>query len=168
MSVDRILNSGDDQLTSQFNLVFPAGIPGGGSGENIALRMDQTFDPPEEATGEYELFFQGAKIVVLNMTDETDKHLTISVRLDQQWTVFDDIMNWKEGCYNPRTGTRLPASDTRIPLLVQALDGQKSIVKTIRFTGVQCKNVKITSFEHNGTDPSRLELQLTFAEMNYE
>lgn len=166
--VDRILNAGDDQLNSQFNLVFPAGIPGGGSGENIALRMDQSFDPPAESTGEYEIFFQGIKIPVLNMTDETDKHITLSVRLDQQWAVFDDIMNWKEGCYNPRTGTRMASSDTRIPVLVQALDGQKNISKTLRFTGVQCKEVKITSFEHNGTDPSRLELQLTFVSMDYE
>jgi hypothetical protein len=53
-------------------------------------------------------------------------------------------------------------------MLFQALDGQGATVKTCTFTNVKIKNYKVTAFEHGGTDPSRVELNLIFGTMDWE
>lgn len=168
MSIDKILGLSDDQLSNQFQLVFPNGIPGGGNGELTALRMDQQFDAPEETSSEYTINYKGMTIMKPGMLDETDKHFSCAVRLDQQWEVFDDIIRWKEMCHNPRNGTRLPFAVINTTVLVQALDGANKIVKTIKYGGVVIKGVKVETFDHASTDPSRITLNFMFSTVAYE
>ena len=133
MSIDTILNLEDDQLSSQFQVQFPNGIPLGGSGDNIILRMDQSVQVPRESVGSYDFYYKGMKITRPNMTDESEKLLTLNIRLDQQWEVFDDLQNWKRSVYNPITGTRLPLATVSVPVFVQFLDGEGNIIKTAVF-----------------------------------
>lgn len=162
-----ILALQDDQLANQFKLSFPNGIPGGGSGENIALRMDQSFDPPEETVGEYQYFYKGLSVTKPNMLDETDKHITMQVRIDQQWAVFDDLMNWKNLVHNPRMGTGLPFASISATLIVEALDNLSKTQKKIKYTGVVIKGVKIETFEHGSSDPSRVTLNFMYQTVDY-
>lgn len=168
MSVDVIMNLGSDQLANQFQLKFPNGIPGGGSGENIALRMDQSFDPPEEATGEYEVFYRGVKIMFSNMLDETDKHVTFDVRLDSQWAIFDDLKSWKEMVFNANTGTAQPQENVRTTLLMEYLNTEGSIAKMCRFSGAILKTIKVQTSEHGSGDPLRLTLNFMYNKMTWE
>ena len=168
MSINEILNLEDDQMSSQFQVLFSAGIPGGGSGDNIVLRMDQAVQVPWEVVGSYDFYYKGMKITRPNMTDESEKLLTLNVRLDQQWEVFDDLHNWKRSVHNPITGTRLPLATASTTVLVQFLDGSGNIVKTATFTNVLIKELEVTAFEHAGTDPSRLEMVLIFGSLDWE
>ena len=170
MSIAPILQLGDDALASQFQLTFPAGIPGGAGagGDIVALRIDQPVDVPMESVGEYEYYYKGIKITKTNMTDETDKHLDVQVRLDQQWAVFDAIKAWKDIVHNPRNGTRLAWALINAPILLEALDGSGAVVKRIKIANAVLKSFKITSFEAGSTDPSRLELQFVFSSLDYE
>jgi hypothetical protein len=162
MAIDQILSLSDDQMTSQFQIQFPNGIPGGGSGENVSLRMDQTLDIPEESVGEYTFYYKGMIIIRPNMTDETDKHMLLSVRIDQQWEVFEALKNWKRMVHDPINGTRLPLASVSTTMLAQALDGSGDVVQTTTFSNVIIKNFKVTAWEHAGTDPSRVEINLIF------
>jgi len=168
MAIEEILSLSDDAMTSQFQIQFPNGIPGSGSGENVALRMDQALDPPEESVGEYEFFYKGLKIVRPNMQDESDKHVLITVRIDQQWAVFEALKNWKRLVHDPINGTRLPTASVSTTMLVQALDGGGDIVQTATFTNVVLKSFKVTSWEHAGADPQRVELNLIWGTMDWE
>ena len=168
MSIDAVLQTDDDQLDSQFQVLFPAGIPGGGSGDNIVIRMDQSVQIPRESVGSYDFFYKGLKITRPNMTDETEKTITLNVRIDQQWAVYDDILNWKRSVHNPITGTRLSLSDVSTQVLVQALDNEGNIVKTAVFNNCLIKEVEVTPFDHAGLDPSRLEMVLIFGSLDWE
>lgn len=168
MGVEIILGLADDQLSNQFQLVFPSGIPGGGNGDLVALRMDQQFDAPEQTTNEYTINYKGMTVMKAGMLDETDKHFSIAVRIDQQWEVFDSIMKWKQMVHNPINGTRLPFALVNTTVLVQSLDGQNNIVKTIKFGGVLIKGVKVETFDHASTDPSRMTLNFMFSTLAYE
>ena len=161
MSVDLIRLS-DDALNSQYQILFPKGIPGGGSGDNIALRMDQPISIPREAVGEYEIFYKGRKIVKTNMLEETDKHITLQVRIDQNWAVFEDIKNWKRLVYDPINGTRLPIASISCPIVFQMLDGSQVVKQTCTLTQCVLKEFEVMSFEPQGNDPSRVELNIIY------
>ena len=52
-SLNQIFNLGDDQMKAHWNLIFPAGIPTGGSTENLVMRCT-SFTPPAESKNRYE------------------------------------------------------------------------------------------------------------------
>lgn len=167
-AIDTIINMGDDQQTNQFQILFPAGIPFGGSGENVALRMDQSIDIPEDVVNSYDIFYKGMKIPKTGTLDESTKEISIPVRIDQQWAVWDDLYNWKKKVYDSNEGTRASSEETRTPMIIQALDGSDSVVKTHRFTGVQIKSIKVGAYEHGGSEPMRAELTFIFAAIEHE
>ena len=169
--IEQIINLGDDALLNQFRLVFPSGIPFGGTGENIALRMDQSIDLPEETVAVYEYFFRGIKITKASMLDETAKEITFDVRIDSQWAVFDDLNGWKQKVHNPNAGTRLPFALTSTTMLVQmftGVEGEDTPVKQVRFGGVVLKGLKGPALEHGASDPARATLSFIFQTMKYE
>lgn len=168
MSINDVINGSDDQMSSQFQIQFAGGIPGGGSGDDVTLRMDQALDIPEETVGQYEYYYKGLKIVRPNMLDESTKELLLTVRIDQQWSVFENIKNWKRLVHDPINGTRLPTAVVSTTMLFQALDGDKTVVQTATFTNVIIKNFKVTAFEHGGSDPARVELNLIFGTLDWE
>ncbi len=168
MSINDVINLSDDQMASQFQIQFPNGIPGGGSGDDIALRMDTSLDIPDETVGEYTFYYKGMKVVRPNMIEESPKELLLTVRIDQQWGIFEDIKNWKRLVHDPINGTRLPTASVSTTLLFQALDGSGNVVQTTTFTNVVIKSFKVTSFENEGGDPSRVEMNLLFGTADWE
>lgn len=168
MSTDTFMNLGNDQLANQFQLIFPSGIPGGGNNTQICLRMDQSFDPPENTVGVYELIFRGVKIPKTNMLDETTKEFTFDVLIDQQWSVYDDLNNWKMLVYDPIQGTAQAETATRTVMLVQALDGSSTVMKTFRFKGVKLKSIKPGTFDNTSGDPLRVTVTFIFTDFVVE
>lgn len=165
MSSDVIMNLGDDQLASQYQVVFPTGIPGGGNTEAISLRMDQDFDPPEDSVETYEIPFKGMKILKTSMTHAMDKRFTVNVRLDQQWKVYDDLLAWYHRCYDPINGTALPDTATRTDVVIQAQDGQQVVKKNIRFKNSKITGLKVATFDNASTDPTRVTVNFIFTDM---
>jgi len=168
MSVDQILQLGDDQLANSFQLVFPTGIPGAKDSNAIALRMDQAFDPPEESVGEYEIKYMGMTIKKTTRNEATAKEFAIEVRLDQGWQVYDDLRNLYEMTYNPINGTALGDSMTRFPVAVQALDASQSVVKTITFKNSKIKTLKINQFGNEEEGPIRIAVSFIYGTMVIE
>lgn len=165
MSIERIMNLNDDQMVNMYDVTFPNGIPGAEDSEQIALRCDQSVDVPEDAVSDYEIFYKGMKIPMPGKVDESAKEITLTVRLDQQWQVYDDLKNYKEMVYNSNTGTAMPISVVRTVIAIEANDGQHNVIRTILLRGSFLKSIKITAFEPNGTDPSRLELIFRYTKL---
>ena len=63
MSLENIISLGDDQMANNFVLSFPGGIPTGGDADAVSLRMEEAVTMPEDASGEYEIVYQGLKLV---------------------------------------------------------------------------------------------------------
>ena len=168
MSSDIILGLGDDQLASQYQVIFPEGIPGGGNGERISLRMDADLDLPEDTVETYDISFKGMKITQTSMTHGMDKKITLTVRLDQQWKVFDDLQKWYKMCYDPLTATAMPDLATRTNILIQTNDASQKIVKTIRLKNAKITSLKIGTFDHTSSDPIKLTLNFIFSDMIVE
>lgn len=165
MSIDVILNLGDDAHLNQFQIVFPNGIPTGGDDSSITLRMDQTFSLPQEIIYKYNIDFKGSIIVKTGRKEDTDKTLTVSVRVDQNWQVYDDLKAWLNAVYDPKTNTAMPDLLTRTPIAVQWLDGNNSIVKTLTYTYCKITELKITDADNSTGDPVRLELSFIYGEL---
>ena len=160
-----ILQLGDDQLSSQFAITFPEGIPGGGSTDAITLRSDQTFDPPEDNVGTYDIVFRGMKIPKTSMTHDMTKEFNFEIRIDQNWQTHDDIVAWYKLCYDPINATALPDLMVRTTIVIQAFDGQGNVKKSYRFRGAKIKGYKVNTFDNSSTDPLRMTLNFIFADM---
>jgi len=99
--IDEIYNLGDDQLSNQFEVQFPLGIPFELlDKKSLSFRIDQPFDIPSIDTSEQELYFYGAKIFRPTRSDDTDKHITLSFRIDSKWAVFNALNRWHEKIFN--------------------------------------------------------------------
>lgn len=165
ISSETIMNLGDDQIASQWSIIFPSGIPGGGDANRVSLRCDQTFDPPDQAVNTYDIFHKGFKITKTGMLQETTKEFTLDIRIDQQWKAYDDLKNWAKMCYDHNNGTALPDAMSRVPIIIQAEDGSQSAVKQLLFKGCKPKSSKIGTFDNANGEPVRVTMTFIFVEM---
>lgn len=160
--VYRLLSTGDNQNASKHQVLFPAGIPTGGNTEEITLRMDQAFDPPEQGPNSYEIGWNGLKIPKTGSTDASTKEFTITVRIDSQWIVYDALEAWALKTFNPLDGTFGTESETRAPVHLQALDNTNSVVKTLVFDYAKLMKMKIESFDPLSEEPLRVSLTFIY------
>jgi hypothetical protein len=162
VNVDTILALSDDALVNQFEIVFPDGIPGGGNGDRISLRSDQQFDIPQQIIYKYDIEFRGHKIPKTGKKEDTEKTITFSIRLDQQWKVYDDLITWLKLAYDPNTGIAVPDLLGRCTIAVHSLNRDNSIAKTITLRNCKAIGIKVTSFDNASGDPQRVELTILF------
>jgi len=166
-SMSTMAHMTDDQMASQYAVIFPEGIPGGVNTDAVTFRMDQSFDPPEDNVATYEIIYRGMKIPKTSMTHDMTKEYNTMVRIDQQWRVHDDLVAWYKRCYDPVNGTALPDGQglTRTTVLVQMYDGQNVVKKTYRFRGSKLKGYKVETLDNQSTDPLRMTLNFIFTDM---
>jgi hypothetical protein len=160
--VDVVLSLGDDALSNQFKLVFPNGIPGGGNANAIELRMDQSFDIPQQTIYKYDIDFRGSKITKTGKKEETDKTVTFNVRLDSQWIVYDDLNAWFKMTYDPVTNIALPDLLVRTTIEIHALNSAGDSSKVFKMRNSKITDLKIGTFDNTTGDPIRLEVTITY------
>jgi len=161
-SINTIVGLGSDQLSSQCALVFTGGIPGGGDGDRITLRLDQSIDPPERMVETYEYFYQGIKRVMTSMTDATDKTFTTDVRMDQNWAVMKDLERWLYYTYEFTNGKALPTASVRTTAQLQYFDGQNNLVKSYTYLGLGIKGLKNGTSDMSSPDPLRTTISWVY------
>jgi hypothetical protein len=157
----------DDQMSDQFGLIFPEGVPGGGNSELLRLRMDQSFDEPEQVIAEYEVNFEGVKIPKLG-SEETSKTFLLSFRVDGNWEVYRAIKSWWRVCFNPDTGAMGSESETRTTMIFNAYGPpNKSIKYSKRYNGLKLKSFKPTAWDpNNKAEPTRVEANFIYASID--
>lgn len=158
-------NLADDQLASQFIFQIIDGTPIGKELENISLRMDQTFEVPEEIIGTYEFSFRGMKVPKTNMTEGTTKEFSVEVRNDSGWAIYKALKAYKDKCYDANKGIALSDSATRCTVAVQALDYQGNVKCTWTFKYSKIKQLKAGTFDNGSEDPSRLAMTWLYGKM---
>jgi hypothetical protein len=164
--VDTVMSLGDDAMVNQTELFFPEGIPGGGNADNVALRADQSIDMPEIVYAQYEFFFKGIKIVKTSRLEETDKAITIDVRVDLGWNVWDDLRKWMQLGFNEKDATAAPDLSTRVSVGIRNLDGDNNPAKTFYLRYAKLRGLKATAFDQATGDPVRATLNLIFADID--
>ena len=165
MSTETILNLGSDQMSNQFVVLFPEGIPGGGNKDIISLRMDQSFTPPDISYSTYEVNYRGLKILKPSLMEETSKEFTCEIRLDQQWDVYDALNTWMKLVFDPETHIAMDDALIRTSVIVQAFGRNNDVAQTLTFKGVIIKSLKIGDFSPESGDPIRLSVGFTFYNM---
>jgi hypothetical protein len=164
MSIQTILNLGDDQTVNQFQVTFPAGIPGVGDATNICLRMDTSFAAPPDTVNRYQIWHKGMKVEKTGTVTETDKSFTIEIRLDQKGETYKALDKWRKNCYDQSNGTALPESMTRTTMLVELTDTQENVVQTWTFTGVKVYELTPPSLDNATGDPARITVGFIYTD----
>lgn len=159
---NKIVSLGDDQKSSQFLLTLDP-IPGvTGDIEELMLRMDQSFDPPQRITGTYEFYTQGMKFIRSNSVEDTDKRFPLSFRLDQNWRVWNLLNAWWKFVYDEELGTFRSHNDTKTTMSFQAYGPSKEAKYVARYEGTRIINLKPTAFEQAGAEPTRIEAEFIY------
>lgn len=165
MSTETILNLGSDQMSNQYVVLFPNGIPGGGDKDVVSLRVQGSFAPPAVSYSTYAIDYRGLTVMKVSTKEETAKELTIEVRLDQQWEVYDAFSKWLKMVFDPETHIALPDAAIRTNIIFQAYGRDDTIAKTLTFKGVIIKSLEISAFEVASSEPAMLTVGFTFYNM---
>jgi len=165
--VDKILGLGDDQLASQYIVLFPDGLPGGGDVDSLSLRLDEGFDMPQDEVGTYEIKYRGMTITKTNMSEQTSKEYELVARLDKDWKIYDALRETFEITYNPIKGTALGDTSARFTVEVQALDSQNNVVKTVSFKNSKIKALKPPAFGNEEEGAAKITIGFIYGSMEF-
>lgn len=173
---ESVLGLGDDQLAGQWQLTLiglPASVTGKYAADKIALRIDQPFDIPEIATGEYEFHTLGLRFTRPSKLEETDKHITLQVRVDQKWEAFDALWEWRKLVYNYMNNggaaTNATYGDTfSATAQIEYLNKSNEVVKTFTLQNAILKNILIGTLDPASNEPTRLTLNLIFGRITWD
>lgn len=160
--IEYIESLNDDTLANQFNILFPEGIPGGGDGRLLTLRMDKALDIPERSVEEYNIQYQGIKVPKTSLQEETTKEITLNFRLDGNWQVYRALNNWYKLVFNESNGSGGSEASTRVPMLFNSFGAQKQLIFSMRFNGVKIKKIKLETFDMSSAEPARVEAVLIY------
>jgi hypothetical protein len=157
----------DDALSDQFGLLFPEGIPGGGDGNLLKLRMDQAFDEPEATVGEYDINYEGVKITKTG-SEETTKSFQMSFRVDINFRVYKGLKDWYRLVFNPDTGAVGSEEETRTTMILNAYGPPNKTIKySKRYNGIKLKGFKPTAWDpNNKAEPIRVEATFIYASVD--
>lgn len=161
MSVNKLLELGNDQISNMFNLVFPEGLPVGDS-ERVELRIDSAIALPDENINEWVYWHKGVKIVKPGRQEQTDKKLIIPVRIDSEWKVFSDLELYKRMCFDETNATALMGALLRTRIMIQPLKYDKSIAKTLTFNGCYLIGMKVDDLDPANSGPVRVTLTFIY------
>jgi hypothetical protein len=170
--LDEIMRLGDDQKSNQFEVIF-SNIPGSSlDTKMLSLRIDQSFDIPNVVVGEYEFYVRGFKVTRPSMLDETDKHISFQVRVDQKWEVADALYKWKKLVFDGNNASASAASaiygDTFScnTMTIGFLDSQNKSKEMFILRQVILKEIQTSSLDPSSNDPTRLTLNFIFGDID--
>ena len=172
--VQSLIDSGDDQINSQF-LVYLRDknkILGPLSNHPLFLiRMNDTFQIPDMGVAKTEIMWRGMKIPKTLVKDEMNKEITLKFRVDQTWIIYDIFYKWMKRVYTNNEGLSQNEQKTRLNLMLFALGpkfgggGGKQVYHIWEFQGCKITNLKVDQFQHSGGEPINIEVTFIFWRM---
>ena len=173
-SGEELIDLGDEQLKSQFQVLFPMGIPGSDlNPEELTLRIVDEVPLPEKGVMQYERWVRGIQVILTGGAEETTKEITINIAIDQKWKNFDAINKWCDKSFDPEKGRAGKEKETRVPIIIQALDRVEGDempqpVKNIVFTKAKVKKLAPTGFNNQEGDGMIMALTFIFVKYRIE
>jgi hypothetical protein len=156
------LSVGNDQMANQFQARFVNVPPTTSqSTSQLTLRVKGSIDPPDNQIATYEVEYQGIKYSMLSAKDDTDKTITITFRLDADWTTYDILKNWMTYTFNYSKGSSSDTfsnkATTQTVMYIDAFKGNKVNSSSIQYDNVRITSLKVNSFDQTSNEPSELE-----------
>ena len=135
------LSTANDQMANQFQARF-ANVPGTTDSTQLTLRVKGSVEPPDNQIATYEVEYQGIKYSMLSAKDDTDKTITITFRLDQNWTVYESLKGWMSNNFNFSTGTTGSSfvngkNSTPPTMYIDTFIANKSYSKSIQYDNIR-------------------------------
>ena len=95
-NIQILLNSGFDAFSNlyQVNIVPP------GVGTALPEVRVKDFKAPTLQLGEYEQHFKTASLTRLNAQFTGEREFELTFRIDNQWTLYDELKNWRKKYVN--------------------------------------------------------------------
>lgn len=175
MSLEEILQLGDDQISSMYIAAFtnlPTSL--GITDRALSMRMDQPFDPPERNVETYQVWFQGQKVERTSALEGTDKTFQLNFRCDQNWEIYRALNDWYKLVYDEETLT--PGADAqqgdfanRAIFRIECYGADRStLFSTHTYRGVKIRSLKPTEFSPESGDPIRIEVGFIYLNYTFE
>jgi len=168
MSINNSRQLENDQLANQFEFSIVGGIPGGSekvSMRDITLRMDKSFEPPKEDVNVVDVWFRGSKVPKTTNVEATDKTFSVSVRVDENWKIYNALKKWKMKVYDPNKANSLGNMSTCTDTCVNVFNHKGDKVKTFKFINSKLKAIQVETFEHSSDEPTRITLDFIYQKM---
>lgn len=160
MSIQQLIDLQNDQIRSQYRILFPTGIPGGYPVDpmSLTLRQDMNFPWPTREVSTYDVFYQGVKITKTGVLDNTDKKFTLEFRLDENWQIFNTFQAWYKKVFDEQEGLADNEAATRTKLIVQMLGANHQVTKQVTYNGIKIYSLGQDEPEHTSGDPMRVKV----------
>ena len=164
MLVEKLQNLNSRQVQSQYETIFPDGIPFGTNttGEEVKLMQRRDFQVPDRENSTVEWMYRGIKIIDIAGTDDTNKEVELEFVVDQNWRIYKDFLAWKKATYNERTGVIGDRAAVSTTIIVNALGADDSIYYTWKIKGARARIISIDPFSHEGTEYMHIRVTVIY------
>lgn len=167
MAID-IISTFDDQLNSQYEIVFQS-IPGSSyNTNNISWRHQGSFELPEQTPNTYQVFFKGRSRTKIGGKDDSSKEFSLDFRVDQNWELEKAFRAWQNLTYDTTVIKKGLERDIVTKIFVRMLDGNDNVVYTKTLHDVKLKSYKISQFDYSSGEPTTLTGNFIYGKITEE
>lgn len=156
----------DIQLSNDFEIIFPDGIPGNVYDSERLIVLHGAVKLPDFKISEHVIWYKGFPIPKIGFKDLTDKHFTIIVQCDKRWELFDAFVYWLQLSFDFNNSTRIPEAlrdcDIEIkipqdnkPYITRFFGFRKETANNLifRFNGCKCVGLNISELDYKNGEP---------------
>jgi hypothetical protein len=169
MSIE-LLGNREDQLSNQFEAVFPSGIPNSideGDGDQLILSIVDEIPMPDVGFETGEFYWNGLKIPYKIPKDKSSKDFSLKFDIDGKLHVYDSIDAWVSMGYDRRNGVSMPLFFATTDLIIKPKNFEnKSKSGIFAYSDVFCYNYKVTSWNHTGNEPLQIECNFRYLDFD--
>ncbi len=166
--IETILALGDDALDSEGQIVLEP-LPFFSVNEALQFRITN-FSIPEFSTGAYSVRYKTQEFEKPNGAVTTPHEFTFSFRVDKYWSVYQDLLIWKQIISNDNTGaiaediTVGGSSAIRTNFSVMTIDSNGIVTSQgWKFTSAWLKSLGSVSFDQTSEgNPLTVDVNLSF------
>ena len=154
MLIEDLSSLGTRAFQTQYEVVFPEGIPFGSNmdGDQIKIMQRREFQLPARDVDVTEWSYRGMKITDAIGMDATTKEFELEFVIDQAWGIYKDFSAWRTAVYDDKTGVIGDRASTSTTIIINALGADDSIYHTWKMKGVRAKTIDIDPFGHEGNE----------------
>jgi hypothetical protein len=167
VSIETILNLGDDSLANSFEIIIPT-FPGALDVNNTILRVTK-FEVPKVGVNTYKVDYKTQTFTKPNGKNATPNELTFDFRIDKYWKTYEGFENWKNIILSDDTGIMSPdvsigsASLIRVPIDVIPVDSANVPTKKgWTFTGCFITDLTGVGFDQSNGEPLTATVTMNF------
>lgn len=168
MAID-IISTFDDQLNSQYEIVFLSGIPGSNYDVNkVSWRHQGSFEIPVQTPNVYQVYYKGRSRTKIGGKDDSSKEFSLEFRIDQDWELEKAFRAWQTLTYDTTEIKKGLEKEIVTSLAIRFLDGNDKSLYVKKFHDVKLKSYKISNFDYSSGEPATLTATFIYGKITEE